>query len=158
MRITEKQIKKYIHQSNLIEVYDDADMDAQGLVAWRYLQQFRLGDLSHYDVQKLQKIITLTQTDMQPNWRGYYRNIGVWIGGRKGMESSKIPYAMDTWIKTLKLYVPKTAHIEFEKIHPFVDGNGRTGRMLMWWHELETDRKPTLIMADKRQDYYRWFK
>lgn len=28
---------------------------------------------------------------------------------------------------------PYEAHVEYELLHPFTDGNGRSGRMLWWW-------------------------
>ena len=54
---------------------------------------------------------------------------------------------------------PKEMHIRFEKIHPFVDGNGRTGRILMWWHEIKNGQEPTLIRSNEadRHYYYQWF-
>lgn len=37
---------------------------------------------------------------------------------------------------------PWRAHIEFEKLHPFMDGNGRTGRAIWAWHMLHRGSDP----------------
>lgn len=153
-------MKRHIHESNLIEGYDDEKMDAQGQVAWEYLSQLDdLRDLTMSDICKVQKIITLTQTDLQPDQRGYYRKVDVWVGGHKGAHPAAVPAMMADWIYQLNWneVEPKLHHITFEKIHPFVDGNGRTGRMLMWWHESKLGKKPTLILNSEKQNYYKWF-
>lgn len=65
---------------------------------------------------------------------------------------------MDNWLLDHWAHDAKTMHIRFERIHPFFDGNGRTGRMLMWWQEIKFGHVPTLILASERQEYYKWFK
>jgi len=52
----------------------------------------------------------------------------------------------------------KRWHIQFEKIHPFEDGNGRTGRILMNIQRLKVGL-PILVIYDKEKfEYYKWFK
>lgn len=45
-------------------------------------------------------------------------------------------------------------HAEFEKIHPFQDGNGRTGRMIILKQCLENDIFPILIEDKFKMEYY----
>ena len=45
-------------------------------------------------------------------------------------------------------------HYKFEKIHPFQDGNGRVGRLIMFKECLKYDIPP-FIIEDKSQDYYK---
>lgn len=47
-------------------------------------------------------------------------------------------------------------HVEFEKIHPFIDGNGRTGRMLINWYLLKHDLAPTYVDINQREKYYEY--
>lgn len=44
-------------------------------------------------------------------------------------------------------------HIEFEQIHPFADGNGRVGRLLMAFQYIQNDFVPPLILNENRKDY-----
>jgi len=51
-----------------------------------------------------------------------------------------------------------THHIEFERIHPFIDGNGRTGRLLLIYEMLLLDLLPLDIRFEERKTYYSAFK
>lgn len=47
------------------------------------------------------------------------------------------------------------AHLAFERIHPFEDGNGRTGRLLINYELIKSNIAPVVIPKDNRSDYMR---
>lgn len=161
-------IVRYIRGSNAIEgIFDEAEV-SQSLHAWEYLMN--IGDmLTHSDICKVQKIITLNQKNLQPNQRGYYRNVSgtnVSIGGRLAPDHSLVEGLMQKWLADVPKMTPLIGHIRFESIHPFVDGNGRTGRMIYWFicmingivpKYYGTDRDPDLTEQQNREWYYRLF-
>ncbi len=49
-------------------------------------------------------------------------------------------------------------HIEFEKIHPFEDGNGRTGRLLLNYELLKNDIPPVVISKEERVKYFEFLR
>ncbi|WP_104747896.1 Fic family protein [Helicobacter cetorum] len=77
----------------------------------------------------------------------------------------KVPMALKDWCDNLyyqlnnakddtqKLEIIMDSHIKFEHIHPFSDGNGRTGRMLIFYSVLEQDLVPFVISKDNKKDY-----
>ena len=46
-------------------------------------------------------------------------------------------------------------HILFERIHPFADGNGRIGRLLMAYQSIQNNIVPPLIKNESRDEYLR---
>lgn len=147
----------HIRNSNLIEGIDDSLQDARSLDAWEYIQKMKR--LSMTSVLELHKGITIDQ--LLPKECGKLRKVNVSVGGRTCPEPFLAQEILYNWILDMRYWQnlgPKEMHVRFEKIHPFVDGNGRTGRMLMWWHEQKLGREPTLIKFEERQKYYEWFK
>ena len=48
-----------------------------------------------------------------------------------------------------------SAHHDFEIIHPLIDGNGRTGRLLLNWLSLKHLGQFMIVEAKHRGDYYK---
>lgn len=153
-------IQDFIRQSNLIEDIDSVDECTQSTKAWLFLVDQK--ELTHDVICKVQKMITINQTNLKPNERGYYRGMGgnktnVSVGGRNAPDASMVESLMQNWLFSLNEMTPLIAHIRFEGIHPFVDGNGRTGRMVYWWHCKQLGHNPYFHTAKQRKKYYRLF-
>ncbi len=52
-----------------------------------------------------------------------------------------------------KVEIIMDQHIRFERIHPFSDGNGRTGRALIIWSCLQQGLMPVVIKKEQRKSY-----
>lgn len=157
-------VKSYIKASNEIEgIYSEKE-NLQSLAAWAYLEQlndtFTLGD-----IVTVQKLITINQEDLSPVEKGNFRgmggnNVNVTVGGRLSPDFSLVPELMVGWMNDLPDMSPLVSHIRFESIHPFRDGNGRTGRMIYWFICKRRGIKPYRYNADTEKDreaYYRLF-
>lgn len=149
-------IREYIRESNLIEGIDADEEIAQSMMAWSYLvlQQ----KLTHPVICHVQRMITVNQTDLAPHERGYYRDaakVNVTVGNYLAPNYTLVKPLMDNWLLDYTDLKPMEAHCRFEAVHPFVDGNGRTGRMLLWWQEIKNGETPTLVKDSEKQTYYK---
>jgi Fic family protein len=96
--------------------------------------------------------------------RGRWRNVPVNIEG--ALTTPAQPYQIEPMMSALladmeTLYrqlhvVEKVAlfHLRFESIHPFIDGNGRTGRLLMNLQLLQAGYPPINVRFADRHRYY----
>lgn len=147
---------EHLRESNLIEGIDDPQADRQSYDAWQWCATRPTVDLD--TILGLHHRITGSQLGEHA---GRLRQVNVRVGPRVASPWQQVPGMLAEWVGKLARWAdhdPQQMHIEFEHIHPFVDGNGRTGRCLMWWHEVRLGRAPTLLRADDRQRYYDWFR
>ena len=95
-----------------------------------------------------------------------YRNVQVFIQGSEHIppEPQKIPNLMMYYIYNYshdeQNIFDKIAryHIEFERIHPFEDGNGRTGRLLINYELLKNNLPPVVIAKEDRVKYFEFLR
>ena len=103
----------------------------------------------------------LVLRNIDDRWAGRFRQTRVFITGSPIIPPSHVhvPELMAKFIGALAtaaghpVQIAEDAHYEFAKIHPFVDGNGRTARLLMNLLLLEQNYPLTVIPADQRTAY-----
>ena len=49
-------------------------------------------------------------------------------------------------------------HIRFERLRPFMTGNGRIGRILMNWQLAKASLPLNVILSKDKEEYFKWFK
>ncbi len=117
--------------------------------------------LSEWDLKKIHQLVLKTIDDDNA---GVYRRENVMISGAKHrpphylfvkeqMESLIIQYSGE-WQALHPIERAALLHGEFVKIHPFIDGNGRTARLLLNFELMKTGFPPAIIKKEMRILYY----
>ena len=130
----------------------------------------RVSELDPYSVKNLLYAHKL-MTEGLVKEAGRFRsgNVGVYAGDRlihAGTPARYVPELVSqlmTWLKESKYHpLVKSCifHYEFEFIHPFADGNGRTGRLwqsliLRKWNELFAWLPVETLVHENQEEYYR---
>jgi len=117
--------------------------------------------LSEYTIKSLHALILKNIDDKNA---GNYRNINVLISGatHRPPTNIEVPSQMEAFINWYKteaqtLHPIERAcrvHVDFVGIHPFVDGNGRTSRLLMNFELMKSGFPPVVLNVENRLAYY----
>lgn len=158
--------KEFLRESNAIEGVYDEDSLQQATYAWEYM--IEQDQITPHDVLRTHKILMLNHK-LLPDEKGYFRHCAAFIGGKQAMHHKEVSKAIMEWCHEMNQKLDcdkescmedwsKQLHVTYEKIHPFVDGNGRTGRMFMNWWRIKNGLPILVIHEGKEQmDYYKWF-
>jgi len=152
-------INIFVKHSNMIE---GASIQPDSLEFRNHLRAVRWM-MKYPDERRVDKetILELHRRLMRGIMRdaGRLRNCEVFIAGHRGVRSDRLPAEMEK----LEQEIQKCAgdenniwnlHHKFEVMHPFIDGNGRVGRMLLNLLRLRAGLTFLIVFYEKRQEYY----
>ena len=131
------QVEKFVAESNMIEGIHRKPTKAELAEYARFLELDKVG------VADMEIFVSV----YQPGARLRVAEsdnvvIGGYIPPPGGMH---ILYALDALLaKDMTAITPHQLHTMYEDLHPFTDGNGRSGRMLWAWHMRQLNKPFTL--------------
>ena len=167
-RLTQDQTR-YIFETNIIGVgegvvrVDDVVETANHFRCIdQIIDQANLA-LSERLIKQLHLILKNGTSDARKDWFavGDYKKLPNEIGGK---QTTAPEYVTDEMKKLLHAYnaIPNKTlddildfHVHFERIHPFQDGNGRVGRLILFKECLRNNIVPFIISDELKMFYYR---
>lgn len=170
-RLTHDQTR-YIFETNTIGV-EESSVNVDDIV--ETVNHFRCIDLlidqanyklSEAFIKQLHFVLKTGTSDSRKNWFnvGDYKRLENEVGGMPTTLPTKVAEEIKALLKDYNLINTKTLddiidfHYRFEKIHPFQDGNGRIGRLIMFKECLRNDITPFIVYDDLKEFYYRGLK
>ena len=170
-RLTHDQTR-YIFETNTIGIVDEA-VRVDDII--ETTNHFRCIDfiidkanasLSETVIKQLHYLLKSGTSDSRKDWFavGEYKKLPNEVGGMDTTlpeEVSKEIKNLLAWynaIENVTLEDIIEFHVRFEKIHPFQDGNGRVGRLIMFKECLKNNIVPFIIDENHKLFYYRGLK
>jgi len=166
--VGDKELREYME----VRGYADA-------AEWVYRQAITPGAWGGGQVLSLTELRQVNSTAMTPVWDvaphpeasgreapGSFREheIRPFPGGMTPVSWVLVPAEVDTWISELNSLEPRSSmfpekiaalHTRFEQVHPFLDGNGRTGRLVLNLVLVRLGYPPAIIYKRQRAEYLR---
>ena len=168
-KLTEDQTR-YIYETNTLLAEKDTITDIDDIL--ETANHFKLVDymldiadkkLTENMIKEFHRILKEGTSDGRKDWFvvGDYKKLSNEVGGLKTTEPKNVERDMKKlleWYDSLEQVTIKEIiefHAKFEKIHPFQDGNGRVGRIIVFKECLKNNIVPFIILDKDKLFYYR---
>ena len=163
---------RYIFDTNTIGVekgiinVDDVVETANHFKCVDYIIDNAMKPLSESMIKELHFILKNGTSDSRKQWFnvGDYKKLPNEVGGEETCLPENVRTEMKKLLSSYNNIEKKTFeqilqfHKDFESIHPFQDGNGRVGRLIMFKECLANNIVPFIIDEDHKLFYYRGLK
>ena len=167
-RLTHEQTR-FIYETNSIGIteesvnVDDVLETANHFRCIDFIIQRACEPLTEGLILELHKILKTGTSDSRLDWFavGAYKKIPNEVGGCETTQPQEVPSAIKHLLEEYHLSREKKLedlldfHVRFERIHPFQDGNGRVGRLVLFKECLKYGIVPFVIQDDLKLFYYR---
>ena len=167
-RLSHEQTR-YIYETNTIGISDESvnvDDIVETVNHFRcidYIIEHAQDKLTEGLIKEIHRILKTGTSDSRKSWFnvGDYKKLPNEVGGNQTCPPEKVHSMLSVLLKSYNSKKKKTLddiidfHKQFESIHPFQDGNGRTGRLIMFKECLANGIVPFIITDDLKYFYYR---
>lgn len=167
-RLTKEQTR-YIYETNTLGVttestrIDDIIETVNHFRCIDYVIDHATEKINESHIKQLHAILKTNTSDSQKDWFavGAYKKLANEVGGEPTIQPADVQQEMRVLLtkyhaqEKIDLDAILDFHVRFERIHPFQDGNGRVGRLLMFWQCLQNGVTPFVVTEDLRLYYYR---
>lgn len=161
---------RYIYETNTIVFKENSTIKVDDIIemtnhftAFDFLLDSFQDDLNETWIKEIHAILKRGTSDSRKSWFqvGDYKSYPNEVGGRETTLPEKVESDMQELLNSYHR-LPETSfedildfHVRFERIHPFQDGNGRVGRLIMFKECLKHGHVPFIIGDDMKYFYYR---
>lgn len=167
-RLTKEQTR-YIFETNTLGIttentrIDDILETVNHFRCIDYIIDHATEKITETHIKNLHGILKTNTSDSQKDWFavGDYKRLANEVGGEETAKPEDVHGKMKALIVHYNMLKQGEFddildfHVQFERIHPFQDGNGRIGRLLMFWQCLQAGVVPFIITEELRLYYYR---
>ena len=171
-RLSEDQTR-CIFETNTLDVPPEATADVDDIVetmnhfaCFDFMLEHAAEPLTEDLVKELHRILKSSTSDARKDWFrvGEYKSRPNVVGDAPTTAPAKVAAAMRSLLseyagkQLVSLSDILEFHVRFERIHPFQDGNGRVGRLLLFKECLRWNVMPFIIGHEHKLFYYRGLK
>ena len=167
-RLTKEQTR-YIFETNTLGIttettnIDDIMETVNHFRCIDYVIDHATDKITETHVKHLHLLLKTNTSDSRKSWFavGDYKRLANAVGEEETVQPKDVHSKMKSLLaeynskKKASFDDLLDFHVQFEHIHPFQDGNGRVGRLLLFWQCLQNAIVPFIITDDLRLFYYR---
>lgn len=164
-----KEQTRYIFETNTLGIttentpIDDIVETINHFRCVDYIIEHATDKITEMQIKELHRTLKNNTSDSLKSWFavGDYKNLPNEVGDNKTSDPKEvhqhIKALLDSYYAQGKVTFDDILnfHVQFERIHPFQDGNGRIGRLLILWQCLQSNITPFIMTEELRLYYYR---